>query len=458
MTDLDGVHNYVYDSIYQIINATHPYIQRPTEQFQYDEAGNWLGNGRVHNELNQLVEDDSCWYSYDADGNMTTKVSKLTGDSTIFAWDIENKLIEVTKPGMIARYTYDAFGRRMSKEVNGEKTQFRYDGADIVLEMNGNDSVAASYTFGPGIDNPLVMNRDGHCYYYVKDGLGSVAGLTDSAAAVVKEYKYSAFGEKLMETGMNIVNPLMFTSREYDAETGDYFYRARYYNHQIGRFISADPAGFAGGINLYAYGFNSPTNFADPYGLFSWSAFGKGVGQGAIGIGVGVGIGAIVATTLPADAALVVLGGMGIAGSALLGWNTGQAISGEKISFNNGSFSTRTMCDDERSNLWGQSLAGFGALGAGYAKFGGPFWRYTGPNSIPNGSWYSRGWQAPYGNNYSAAQDALQMPYVPTNVQNTNVPWWQPVAGPRIIRGNEQWGSGGGLEYYRGWTFPRNTQ
>jgi YD repeat-containing protein len=141
MRDVDAMHEYYYDSLYQIVQVTHPHVQRPLEQFQYDAVGNWLGGGRVHNELNQLTEDDSCWYEYDLDGNMTLKVHKVSGDSAHFAWDIENKLVEVRKPGMIARYAYDALGRRMSKEVNGEVTQFRYDGDDLILEMDGNDSI-----------------------------------------------------------------------------------------------------------------------------------------------------------------------------------------------------------------------------------------------------------------------------------------------------------------------------
>jgi YD repeat-containing protein len=70
---------------------------------------------------------EALWTNYvpdDADGNMTARIDKKTGDSTVFTWDIENKLTEVRKPGMIVRYTYDALGRRMSKTVNGETKKF----------------------------------------------------------------------------------------------------------------------------------------------------------------------------------------------------------------------------------------------------------------------------------------------------------------------------------------------
>jgi RHS repeat-associated protein len=272
MTDVDGTHNYMYDTLYQIIQATHPTVHNPLEQFTYDTAGNRLidltHTNYQYNELNQLTEDDSCTYAYDADGNMTEKVSKSTGDTTHFVWDIENRLLEVRKPGTIARYSYDALGRRMNKEVNGVAKQFRYDGQNLILEMNANDSILANYTFGLGVDDPRMMNRTSKKYYYTKDGLGSVSALTDSTGSIVHEYKYSVFGEIAEETRDSVENPFSFTAREMDKETGLMYYRARYYDPQLGRFLSEDPIGFAGGqMNLYGYVLNSPVSIVDPLGL-----------------------------------------------------------------------------------------------------------------------------------------------------------------------------------------------
>jgi len=94
--------------------------------------------------------------------------------------------------------------------------------------------------------------------------LGSVTELTDSSQTVVESYKYDAFGK--LETPPATGNPYTYTSREYDPETGLYFYRARYYDPTIGRFITADPIGFGGGVNFYAYGQNNPVNLVDPNG------------------------------------------------------------------------------------------------------------------------------------------------------------------------------------------------
>ena len=277
MTDNDGVHDYTYDTLYQIIQATNPSIPNPLEQFSYDAVGNRLTDlthtNYQYNELNQLTEDDSCLYAYDLDGNMTEKIDKATGDTTHFVYDIENKLVEVRKPGMLAKYTYDALGRRMSKEVNGEVKQFRYDGQDLILEMYGSDSIIANYTFGVTIDDPLSMNRAGKNYYYLKDALGSIGALTDSIGDVALGYRYSAYGEITEQLGdSTILNPFTYTSREYDAETDNYYYRARYFDPKSGRFLSEDPPKLnplgcgRHDLNLYRYVRNNPSNLGDPSG------------------------------------------------------------------------------------------------------------------------------------------------------------------------------------------------
>lgn len=79
-------------------------------------------------------------------------------------------------------------------------------------------------------------------------------------------YRYDPWGNVISSTG-TLANPLRYTSREYDAESGLYFYRARYYDPQVGRFISRDPKGIQGGLNLYAYVGNHPTNATDALGL-----------------------------------------------------------------------------------------------------------------------------------------------------------------------------------------------
>ena len=98
------------------------------------------------------------------------------------------------------------------------------------------------------------------------DGLGSVRELMQNQA-VKKSYDYYAFGEVFSETGTQVTNRYKFTGREWDEESLTYYYRARYDNPYIGRFLSADPMGYDAGINLYTYVHNNPINYIDHYGL-----------------------------------------------------------------------------------------------------------------------------------------------------------------------------------------------
>jgi RHS repeat-associated protein len=93
-----------------------------------------------------------------------------------------------------------------------------------------------------------------------------VTELTDGSGATAKAYAYDAWGNVVQQTG-TVENPYTYTGREVDAETGLYYYRARYYDAGTGRFVQKDPIGFLGGINLYAYVGDNPVNSIDPYGL-----------------------------------------------------------------------------------------------------------------------------------------------------------------------------------------------
>ncbi|MCL5280907.1 MAG: hypothetical protein M1376_13495, partial [Planctomycetes bacterium] len=116
-------------------------------------------------------------------------------------------------------------------------------------------------------------------YYYHCDGLGSVVGLTNASGNTVEVYEYDVYG-RLGASDASHPNRLLFTGREYDKETGLYYYRARYYNAQIGRFLQTDPVGYGAGMNWYAYCGNNSTNAVDPSGLLTiyvYLAYGEGV-------------------------------------------------------------------------------------------------------------------------------------------------------------------------------------
>jgi RHS repeat-associated protein len=279
MTDEYGTSTYQYDDVYRLTNATHPQAYNPTETFTYDDVGNrptsHLSSDYVYDNLNRLREDDTYTYTYDNNGNLTSKVDKVSSATTTYQYDGENRLIQVATPTDFVDYQYDGFGRRIAKTVNGVVTRYVYDREDILFELDEDNNIKARYTHGPGIDEPISVDRDTNgdgtldiTYYYHYDGLSSITTLTDSSGNVVQAYEYDSFGKIVNQTG-SIENPYAYTGREWDSEAGLYFYRARYYDPSVGRFMSQDTIGFNGGdVNFYTYVRSNSVNFIDPYGLW----------------------------------------------------------------------------------------------------------------------------------------------------------------------------------------------
>ena len=274
----DGLHDYTYDVLNRLTQATNPLPNNPLETFSYDPVGNRTNSNQNgasgFNSANELLEDANFTYQYDNNGNMTRKTTKIGGAITTYEYDAENKLVRVVSPKNTVNYRYDGLGRRVEKEViagTTTLTKYVYDNEDILLELNGSNAIVARYTHGPGVDEPLVMDRNSQSFYYHADGLGSITDLTNQTGTVVQRYTYSSFGKIESQLDPNFVQPSMFTSREFDTETGLFHYRKRYYDPTIGRFGSEDPASFGGGVNFYRYVSGNPIGRTDPFGL-DWLA------------------------------------------------------------------------------------------------------------------------------------------------------------------------------------------
>ena len=257
----------------------------PVEDYAYDGEGNrtasHLSAMYNSNGHNQLLEDDSYSYAYDAKGNRISRTAKADGAVEDYAYDSQNRLIGYANATLTARYAYDALDRRIAKVVDGAETAYVYDLSaedplahdDIVMEYEGG-ILTRRWMHSDTVDEPVgfeeytassgVGSGTEHALY--ADRQGSVIWVTEPATGqVVAGYEYDGYGQ-LTQIAGTLSQPYGYTGREYDAESGLYHYRARAYDPAAGVFVQSDPLDMVDGPNLYAYASNSPFNWGDPEG------------------------------------------------------------------------------------------------------------------------------------------------------------------------------------------------
>ena len=264
---LNGItSNYGYDAIYELQQVTQSNVT--TESYSYDAVGNRLTslgvNPYSYNASNELTATPSGSYTYDNNGSTLTDPS---GKS--YTWDFENQLVQAVVPGTgTVTFKYDPFGRRIQKSSALGTTNYLYDGQweNVIEEVDNSGNLLARYAQEMGLDFPLSEFRSSAASYYEQDGVNSVTSLSNPAGALANTYTSDAFGKLTASTG-TLANPFQYTAREFDLETGIYEYRARYYDQNLGRFLSEDPVGFSNGTyNLYDYVSGDPVDFNDPSG------------------------------------------------------------------------------------------------------------------------------------------------------------------------------------------------
>jgi len=275
----DGTLDFTYDLTGQLTGVT----GWRTENYTFDPLGNRTISGYQTGAGNRLLSDGTFNYTYDNEGNMLTKTEIATGKVTDYTWDHRNRLTNVKVKGsggsviQESNYTYDAFDKRIGVSVDpdGDGPEAAterwtvYDGANPYADFDGSGSLTERYLYGPAVDMIMARLDDaGDLAWYLTDHLGTVRDLADTTGTVIDHIQYDSFGNVLSETNPDAGDRFKFTGREYDSETGLYYYRARYYESEAGRFISNDPIGFeAGDANFFRYVGNGPTNATDPSGL-----------------------------------------------------------------------------------------------------------------------------------------------------------------------------------------------
>jgi RHS repeat-associated protein len=271
-----GQRSYQYDPLNRLIRVRHSRDQQP-ESFAHDPAGNLLmqdcpGAAKVLG--NRLLMQGDRHYDYDAFGNLIRErrgtAQKLI---TEYRYDCQHRLVGVTTPdGHCSNYRYDAFGRRIAKTVDGKTTEFFWQGDHLIAESSREHY--RSYVYEPGTFRPLAMldgkgPRQACPFYYQLDHLGTPQELTDYSGDIIWAARYTAYGRLTRlnrDTHQVLDQPLRFQGQYFDAETGLHYNRHRYYNPDVGRYLTPDPSKLAGGLNGYQYTPN-PTGWIDPLGL-----------------------------------------------------------------------------------------------------------------------------------------------------------------------------------------------
>jgi len=180
-------------------------------------------------------------------------------------WNAEDQLTRVLKDSVeIASFKYDPVGRRVEKVISGATNAYTYDGEDVIRQGLGGGNSRA-YVHGPRPDEPMSReDAGGATVYFHGDALGSIVSVTDTNGVGASSRQYNAWG---LEDGAPAESGYGYTGREWDSETGLYYYRARYYDPHDGAFISEDPLMYLAGLNLRSYVDNNPVRFIDPSGL-----------------------------------------------------------------------------------------------------------------------------------------------------------------------------------------------
>ena len=279
---------YAYDSANQLIRENNS-IAGKTWVWEYDDAGNILKKLEHHYttgalETPYIITDYSysdpawgdlltCWdgneFIYDEIGNL------LSDQNWTFTWQNGRELASMSNGATTWSYTYDANGMRKTRTNGTDTYTYLYNGSQLVQMSKGSDTLHFYYSAN---GTPVAVKHNGTLYYYVTTLQGDVLMLLDSAGNELVTYTYDAWGNLLeiggtMASTLGTLNPLTYRSYTYDHETRLYYLQTRYYNPEVGRFISADTLVATGqgmlGNNMFAYCLNNPVCRKDISGATS---------------------------------------------------------------------------------------------------------------------------------------------------------------------------------------------
>ncbi|HSX60853.1 MAG TPA: RHS repeat-associated core domain-containing protein [Tahibacter sp.] len=269
---------YAYDALGRVTRAN-------AERFAFDPAHNIVGGTGESVRGNRVTVYEDKRFRYDTHGNLIEK--RIAGHTCIrLHYDPEHRLerADISRNGVkqSVTYGYDAFGRRTWKRDAFGTTEFVWDGNRLLQELRRDRRLTYVYD-GTGfvpvaqIESATVDGAEGGgvVRYFHTDRSGAPRELTGTDGSVAWRANYRVWGNTLTveypdappgSTGETVHQPLRFQGQYFDSETGLHYNRFRYYDPDVGRFVSQDPIGLAGGANAYQYAPN-PFDWSDPHGL-----------------------------------------------------------------------------------------------------------------------------------------------------------------------------------------------
>jgi RHS repeat-associated protein len=188
-------------------------------------------------QKNRLLTAGNAGYAYDTEGQLAS------AGGTAYTFDYNHRVVGI---GSDTTFSYDGRANRLSATRAGVTTHYIYDPrGNLLAEADASNNITRTYVYGKGL---LAMATSSGRYCYHFDGTGSTAAVTDMTQAVANSYAYDPFGTVLSRQE-TVAQPFKFVG-QYGVmaePNGLYYMRARYYDPAVGRFISEDPIGFAGG-------------------------------------------------------------------------------------------------------------------------------------------------------------------------------------------------------------------
>jgi len=189
-------------------------------------------------------------FGYDDEGQLST------GYGTSYTFDYFHRLTNI---GSAYQFSYDGNGNRLEAVRSGVVTRYVYDtNGNLLAEADGQNNITRYYIYGLGLMAMVTASNQYYCYHF--NALGSTVAVTDQSKSVKNKYAYDPFGNILSQVE-TVTQPFKFVGQfgVMTEPNGFYYMKARYYDPDVGRFISEDPIGFDGGdVNLYGYAANQP--------------------------------------------------------------------------------------------------------------------------------------------------------------------------------------------------------